>query len=82
MARGCPVVAARAGSLPEVARAEDLVDPDDVTGWTAAMQSVLALSDRDRADRVGAGLRAVERFSPERTAAGLIEAYRAARPLP
>lgn len=82
MARGCPVVVARSGSLPEVARAEDLVDPDDVTGWTAAMQSVLALSDRDRSERVGAGLRAVERFSPERTAAGLLETYRAARPLP
>lgn len=82
MARGCPVVVARSGSLPEVARSEDLVEPDDVTAWAAAMQSVLTLTDRARSDRVGAGRRVVERFSPERTAAGLIEAYRAARPLP
>jgi glycosyltransferase involved in cell wall biosynthesis len=82
MARECPVVVARSGSLPEVARPEDLVDADDVTAWAAAMQSVLTLTDRARTDRVGAGRRVVERFSPERTAAGLIEAYRAARPLP
>lgn len=82
MTRGCPVVVARSGSLPEIARPDDLVDPDDVTGWAAAMQSVLTLTDRARSDRVGAGRRVVERFSPERTAAGLIEAYRAARPLP
>ncbi len=78
MARGCPVVVARSGSLPEVARPEDLVDPDDVTAWAAAMQSVLALSDRDRSDRIAAGRRCAARFTPDRTAAGLIGAYRAA----
>jgi alpha-1,3-rhamnosyl/mannosyltransferase len=79
MSRGVPVVVARAGSLPEVARAEDLVDPDDVTAWTAAMQAVLTSSDQDRADRIAAGRRLAARFTPERTAAGLIEAYRSAR---
>lgn len=79
MVRGCPVVVARAGSSPEVARAEDLVDPDDVTGWAAAMQAVLALSDRDRAERIEAGRRQAGRFTRERTALGLIEAYRVAR---
>ena len=79
MLRGCPVVAARAGSLPEVARPEDLVDPDDVTGWTTAMQSVLTLSDRARSERIAEGRRAVARFTPGRTAAGLLDAYRAAR---
>ena len=75
-------VAARAGSLPEFARPEDLVDPDDVTGWTAAMQSVLTLSDRARSERIAEGRRAVARFTPGRTAAGLLDAYRAARRSP
>jgi len=79
MLRDRPVVAARAGSLPEVARGEDLVDPDDVTGWTTAMQSVLTLSDRARSERIAEGRRAAARFTPERTAAGLVDAYRAAR---
>jgi len=82
MLRDRPVVAARAGSLPEVARPEDLVDPDDVTGWTAAMQSVLTLSDRARSERIAEGRRAVARFTPGRTAAGLVDAYRAARRSP
>jgi glycosyltransferase involved in cell wall biosynthesis len=79
MVRGCPVVVARSGSLPEVVRDDDLVDPDDVTGWAEAMQAVLALSDRERSDRIAAGREFAARFTPERTAAGLIEAYRAAR---
>jgi glycosyltransferase involved in cell wall biosynthesis len=79
MSRGVPVVVARSGSLPEVARAEDLVDPDDVTAWTTAMQAVLTSSDQDRDDRIAAGRRLAARFTPERTAAGLIEAYRSAR---
>ena len=78
MSAGLPVVCAAAGSLPEVARDEDLIDPDDVTGWAAAMQSVLGMSDRDREARVDAGRRAAQRFDPERTAAGLVELYRAA----
>jgi glycosyltransferase involved in cell wall biosynthesis len=79
MARGCPVVVARSGSLPEVVRSEDLVDPDDVTAWAAAMQSVLTLTDQDRADRIAAGRACAARFTPERTATGLVEAYRTAR---
>ncbi len=78
MSAGIPVIAADAGSLPEVARSEDLVAPDDVTGWAAAMQAVLAMSDRDREARVESGRRAAQRFHPERTAAGLVAAYRTA----
>ena len=79
MARGVPVIAARAGSLPEVARDEDLVDPDDVTGWAAAMQAVL--------DLIGRGSRAARHRRPdagcggsvrERTATALLDAYRSA----
>jgi alpha-1,3-rhamnosyl/mannosyltransferase len=78
MVRGCPVVVSSAGSLPEVARPEDLVDPDDVTGWTDAVQAVLALSATARNERVRSGRDRAAQFSPERTAAGLIDAYRAA----
>jgi alpha-1,3-rhamnosyl/mannosyltransferase len=78
MVRGRPVVAARSGSLPEVAGPDDLVDPDDVTAWAGAMQAVLTMSDRSRAARVGAGRDRAARFSPERTASALVAAYRAA----
>lgn len=78
MARGCPVVVARAGSLPEVARAEDLVAPDDVTAWTDAMQAVLTLSESERAERIASGRARAAAFSPQRTATCLTEAYRAA----
>jgi alpha-1,3-rhamnosyl/mannosyltransferase len=82
MVRGCPVVVARAGSSPEVARPEDLVDPDDVTGWVSAMQAVLTLSAPERARRIEDGRRHAARFTPERTATGLIAAYRSARQRP
>lgn len=78
MARGCPVVASSAGSLPEVARPEDLVDPDDVTAWAEAMQCVLGLPAPERAARVAAGRQLAATFTPARTAAGLLGAYRRA----
>jgi len=76
MARGCPVLASRAGSLPEVARAEDLLEPGDVTAWSEAMQCVLDLSAHERARRVEEGHRVVASFSPTATADGLLSAYR------
>lgn len=76
--RGCPVVSSSAGSLPEVARPEDLVDPDDVTAWAEAMHCVLRLSAPERAERVAAGRRLAAAFTPGRTAAGLLGAYRQA----
>lgn len=78
MARSCPVVAARAGSLPEVARPEDLVDPDDVTAWAHAMQAVLSLDPAARAERVVAGRATAALFTPHRTASAQIGAYRRA----
>jgi len=78
MVRGCPVVASRAGSLPEVARPEDLVDPDDVTGWAEAMQAVLSLDPAARAERVVDGRSTAASFSPARTAAAQLAAYRQA----
>jgi glycosyltransferase involved in cell wall biosynthesis len=78
MARGCPVIVAAAGSLPEVSRSEDLVDPDDVEAWSAAMERVLTESEAQRAARVTAGRRLAAGFTPAATAAGLIDAYRRA----
>jgi alpha-1,3-rhamnosyl/mannosyltransferase len=76
--RGVPVLAARSGSLPEVVAARDVVDPDDVTGWTSAMRAVLEESPTEQSARVADGRRRAASWHPERTAAGLLEAYRMA----
>ncbi len=78
MVRGRPIIAAAAGSLPEVVAPGDLVDPSDVTGWADAMQSVLQLSARDRAARIAVGHDLAARFTPRRTATDLVSAYRRA----
>lgn len=78
MQRGCPVAVARSGSLPEVVGEESLVDPDDVTAWTDAMQSLLSMSEADRSARVARGHELAARFGRERTAEGLLDAYRSA----
>jgi alpha-1,3-rhamnosyl/mannosyltransferase len=78
MVRGCPVIAAAAGSLPEVVAEGDLVDPADVTAWADAMQSVLQLSAQERAARIAVGHELAARFSPRRTATDLVSAYRRA----
>ncbi len=76
MAAECPVLAARAGSLPEVVgEGGMLLPPDDAAAWVAAMQRV----ESDRAHRTAliVGGRAwVERFSWSRTAAATLEVYR------
>lgn len=79
MVRGVPVIAAAAGSLPEVARSADLVAADDVDAWAAALGAVLSESPADRAQRIAAGHARAARFTPERTATGLLRAYRRAR---
>lgn len=57
MALGTPVVAADATALPEVVgEAGDLVGPDDVEGWAAALGRIL--DDPDRAARMAAAGRA------------------------
>lgn len=82
MARGCPVIASRAGSLPEFVRAEDLVDPDDVTAWANAMQAVLSMDGSERSARIAAGLARALEFTPERTASALLDSYRQAAGAP
>lgn len=76
MARGCLVIGSDRGSLPEVLASQDLVDPEDLTAWAAAMQAVLEMSDSQRATRREAGLSRAAAFSPARTAAALCDSYR------
>ena len=78
MVRGVPVIAADAGSLPEVARAEDLVAPEDVTAWASALEAVVAEDPAARTARIEAGYDQADRFSPGRTATALIGSYRRA----
>jgi glycosyltransferase involved in cell wall biosynthesis len=78
MQRGCPVIASSAGSLPEVSSSAEVVDPGDVTAWSRAMQSVLAMTPAERSARVADGFRLAGRFTPAATAGGLIDVYRCA----
>jgi glycosyltransferase involved in cell wall biosynthesis len=78
MACGCPVLAARAGALPEVCdEAAMLLDPDRPDAWRAALLALLAEpARRDALARAGPA-RARE-FTWERTARELMTIYRAA----
>jgi glycosyltransferase involved in cell wall biosynthesis len=77
MACGCPVVAARAGSLPEVGgEAAVYVDPLIPASIALAIRD-LALNPARRAAARTAGLEQAGRWSYERTAAGTLEVYTA-----
>ena len=76
MACGCPVLAARAGALPEVCGdAARLLDPDDAAAWRAAMLALLDQPARRNA-LLEAGLARARTFTWERTARELAEVYR------
>ncbi len=78
MACGCPVVAARAGALPEVCGdAAVLLDPDDASAWSATLVA-LASDPGRRAALAAAGLARSRSFSWGATAQGMIGIYRAA----
>lgn len=78
MACGCPVVAARSGALPEVCGdAAVLLEPDDVSAWSATLVA-LASDPGRRAALAAAGLARSHSFSWEATAQGMIGIYRAA----
>jgi alpha-1,3-rhamnosyl/mannosyltransferase len=73
-----PVVATRAGSLPEVlGDAALLVDPGDEDGLAGALDTVLG-DDALAAGLVAAGRSWSARFSWERCGAGLESLYREA----
>jgi len=78
MAHGCPVVATRAGSLPEVlGDAAILEDPTDVEAMAAALGSVL--TDDELAGRLRVlGPAHAAGFTWAATAAATLEGYRAA----
>jgi glycosyltransferase involved in cell wall biosynthesis len=77
MACGCPVVAARAGALPEVCGdAAILLDPDDPPAWTDVLLA-LVKEPAGREAMVDAGMARARLFTWERTAQGLVAIYRA-----
>lgn len=68
MRAGCPVVAARAGALPETCRdAALLIDPTDVDGWRGAMEH-LATEPALREDLSARGRAHAAAFRWDRTA--------------
>ncbi|MBA3350732.1 MAG: glycosyltransferase family 4 protein [Actinobacteria bacterium] len=78
MARGCPVVAADATALPEVAGgAGRLIAPDDVDGWAGAMKR-LTVDDELRRSLAAAGLERARAFVWSRSAGLLEDSYRLA----
>jgi glycosyltransferase involved in cell wall biosynthesis len=78
MAAGTPVLAARAGALPEVVgEAAELLDPDDEAGWLGATQRLLEDGTLRRA-RIAAGRARAAEFGWDRTARETLAVYRAA----
>ncbi len=81
MAAGLPVVAGRAGAVPEVVpdgEAGLLVDPEDPQEIADAILRVL--TDPDLSRRLGAaGVERAERFTPARTADAFLDAVRPLR---
>lgn len=78
MGAGVPVVAARAGAVPEVlGDAAMLVAPADADALAEALALVLT-DDARRADLIARGRARVEAFSWQRCAEGLAALYRAA----
>jgi len=80
MRLGCPVVAADATALPEtVGGAGLLVPPSDADAWADAFAE-LADDPAERALLAASGRERVAAFTPQRTAAALVDAYRLALP--
>jgi alpha-1,3-rhamnosyl/mannosyltransferase len=76
MASGTPVIASRAGSIPEVlGDAGVLLGPDDIAGWTDAIVDIVADAGR-RARLREQGLNRAAAFTWERTARLTHEVYR------
>ena len=82
MASGTPIVASRAGALPEVLGADgecaDLVTPGDVGELTAALVRLLEFPDRRRWLGAAGRRRALDVFSWESVAAQTVRVYQQA----
>jgi glycosyltransferase involved in cell wall biosynthesis len=77
-AAGTPIVARRAGSIPEIGgEGVELVDGDDPVAYAAAIEHVVTSGIR-RLTLLEAGLRNVARFTWERTATEMEALYRRA----
>ena len=78
MARGCPVVAADAASLPEVVGGAGILVPTgDVAAWARALDALLADPDA-RAELTEAGIARAATFTWATSADRHLDAYRAA----
>jgi alpha-1,3-rhamnosyl/mannosyltransferase len=78
MARGTPVVATRASSVPEVlGEAGVLLEPDDAAGWVASLDAIIGQPER-RVALAEAGRTRAAAFTWARTARETYEVYRAA----
>ena len=77
-AAGTPIVARRAGSIPEIGgEGVELVDGDDPAVYAAAIEHVVSSGIR-RLTLLEAGLRNIARFTWDRTAAEMEALYRRA----
>ncbi len=77
MAAGVPVLASDTPALREVGGdAATYLPPDDPGAWAAAISAAAAAGPAERAERARAGRGRAAAFTWERTAQGLIEAYR------
>jgi glycosyltransferase involved in cell wall biosynthesis len=79
MARGCPVIASNAASLPEIVEHEAsglLVPPNDPAAIGGAIVRLAQEPDLWRTTSVGARRRVEERFTWQRVAERCLEAYR------
>ncbi len=75
MAHGTPVIVSNVSSLPEVVGdAGLLVDPNDVEGWTVALQRVLT-DDVLHAEMSAKSLKRAAKFSWERAARETLDVY-------
>jgi glycosyltransferase involved in cell wall biosynthesis len=75
MARGTPVVAARASSLPEVlGDAGLLLDPGDAAGWVSSLEAIIGEPGR-RTALAEAGRARAASFTWERTARATYDVY-------
>lgn len=72
---GCPVVASKRASLPEVVgEAGILLEPDDVGAWVDGLATAV-LDSEQRADMISAGREQARRFTWEKTAAATRQLY-------
>jgi glycosyltransferase involved in cell wall biosynthesis len=75
MASGCPVVASRAASLPEIAEgAAVLLAPDDLSSWRDVALRILR-DEAFRRDLTEKGLAKAERFTWRRCAVETLAVY-------